>query len=100
MTCFLFGGSKLTVCGPKLTCFKCGDRLPRFLCGWWWSKLTQFLDAGRKLLGFSVSIEIDLDFVWVVDIDLISVGGSNLTWFQLGIGIDLVCILGSKMNWF
>ena len=27
------------------------------------------LDAGRKSLGFSVSIEIDLVFVWVDDID-------------------------------
>ena len=34
-----------------------------------------FLDAGRKSPGFSVSIEIDLVFVWVVDIDLISVWG-------------------------
>ena len=32
-----------------------------------------FLDAGRKSLGCSVSIEIDLVFVWVVDPDLISV---------------------------
>ena len=31
------------------------------------------LDAGRKSLAFSVSIEIDLVFVWVADIDLISV---------------------------
>ena len=46
-------------CGPKLTCFECDDRLTWFLCGWW-SKLTRFLDAGRKSLGFSVSIEIDL----------------------------------------
>ena len=33
------------------------------------------LDAGRKSLGFSVSIEIDLFFVWVVEIDLIAVWG-------------------------
>ena len=37
-----------------------------------------FLDAGRKSPGFSVSIEIDLVFVWVVDIDLISVWGIEL----------------------
>ena len=60
----LCGGSQLTVCGPKLTCFKCDDRLTWFLCGLWWSKLTRFLDAGRKSLGFSVSIEIDLVSVW------------------------------------
>ena len=68
-------GSKLTVCGPKLTCFECDGRLIWFLGGWRWSKLARFLDAGRKSLGFSVSIEIDLVFVWVVDIDLISVCG-------------------------
>ena len=36
------------------------------------SKLTLFLYAGRKLLVFSVSMEMDLIFV-VVKIDLISV---------------------------
>ena len=71
-------GSKLTVCGPKLTCFECDGRLIWFLGGWRWSKLARFLDAGRKSLGFSVSIEIDLVFVWVVDTDLISVWGVEL----------------------
>ena len=71
VTCFLCGGSKLTVCGPKLTCLEFDDRLNWFLCGWW-SKLTRFLDAGRKSLGFRVSIEIDVVLVWVVD-NLISV---------------------------
>ena len=37
-----------------------------------------FLDAGRKSLGCSVSIEIDLVFVWVVDMALISVWGIQL----------------------
>ena len=40
-----------------------------------------FFYAGRKslrLVLFSVSIEIDLVFVWVVDIDLISVWGIEL----------------------
>ena len=73
MTCFLCEGLKLTVCGPKLMCFGCDDRWTSFLRRWWWSKLTQFLDAGCKSLGFSVSIEINLVFVWVVDVDLISV---------------------------
>ena len=36
------------------------------------------MDAGRKSLGFSVSIEIDLVLVWVVDIDLILVWGIEL----------------------
>ena len=65
----------MTECGPKLTRFKCSDRLTWFLCGWWLSKLTRVLDAGRKSLRFGMSIEIDLVFVWVVDIDLISVWG-------------------------
>ena len=68
---FLRGGSKLTECGPKLTCFECDGRLIRFLCGWL-SKLTRFSNVGRKSLGFSVGIEVDF-VVWVVDCDLISV---------------------------
>ena len=40
------------------------------LCLWWWSKLTRFLDAGRKSFGLCVSIEIDMVSVGVVDIDL------------------------------
>ena len=50
-----------------------------FLCLWWWSNSTRFLVAGRKSLGFSISIEIDLVFEWVVDIDLISVVETELT---------------------
>ena len=49
------------VCGAKMTCFKCGDLLTWFLCGW--SKLTWFLYSGRKSLGFSVNIELDLFFL-------------------------------------
>ena len=60
---------------PKLTCFEYDDRLTWFLCWWWWSKFESVLDADSKSLGFSVSIEIDLVFIWVVDIDLISVWG-------------------------
>ena len=41
------------------------------------SKLTLFLCAGRKLLVFSVSMEIDLVFV-MVEIDLISMWGIEL----------------------
>ena len=62
LTCFLVGGVEIvTVSGPKLACFYCGDRLTWFLCGW--SKLTCFFGAGRKSLGFGVSIEIDFVFV-------------------------------------
>ena len=73
VTCFLCGGSTLIVCGPKLACLECDDQFTWFLCGRWWSTLTRFLDAGRKSLGFNVSVGIDLVFVWVVDIYLISV---------------------------
>ena len=31
------------------------------------------MDTGRKSLGFSVSMEVDMVLAWVVDIDLISV---------------------------
>ena len=59
------------VWGSKLTSFMCAVRklLGFNLCGW--SKLTWFLYAGSKSLGCSV-IEIDLVFVWVFEIDLIS----------------------------
>ena len=72
MTSFLCVESKLIVCGPKLTCLQRDEYLNYLLCGWWLSKLTWFWYAGRKSFGFSVSIEIDLVFVWGVDIDLIS----------------------------
>ena len=35
--------------------------------------MLRIFDAGSKSLGFSVTTEIDLACVWVVDIDLISV---------------------------
>ena len=82
--------------------------------------MTWFSYAGRKSLGFSVSIEIDLLLVWVIEIALISVWGWNLTSFQwrdvigllfcvggrnwidfsAGIGIDLVSMWRSKMTSF
>ena len=54
------------------------------------------MDAGRKWLGFSVSIEIDTSmvFVWVVGIDLISVCWINLTRFEFKDGIWLVLCAG------
>ena len=44
------------------------------------SKLTWFLCAGRKWLVFSVGIDW-LSLMWVVEIDLVSVCGSTITWF-------------------
>ena len=80
--------------GPKLTRLECDDRLTCFSCGWWWSKMSRFLDTGRKSLGFSVSIEMDLVFGWMVDIDwtlvrrieldLISVSASEMICFVYG----------------
>ena len=57
-----------------------------------------------------VVIEIDLGCVWVIEIELISVKGSALTWFLCGgrkslgfsvwIEIDLVFVRGSKLTCF
>ena len=78
--------------------FSVGMKLIWLLCGW--PKLTWFLNAGRSSLVFSVSMQIDLHFVWVVQIDLISVWGSNLTWFQCRMKLNwLLCTL-SKMTSF
>ena len=101
VTCFLRGGSKLTVRGPKLTCFECDDRWTCFLCRWWWSKLTRFLDAGRKSLGFSMSIEIYLVLVWVVDIDSISMLGIAIDryWHYLSLGIGIVFFWVWSREW-
>ena len=78
------------------------------LCGW--SKLTWFLNAGRKSLVFSVSMQIDLHFVWVLQIDWFQCGVSRLTWFQRRMKpIWLLCGLskmtscqcgGSALIWF
>ena len=92
LTCFLCEGSKLTVCGPKLSCFECDDRLTWFMGGWWWSKLTRILDTGPKSLGFSASIEIDL----------VLSGWSILAWFQCGgsnvVDIGLISVWGIKRD--
>ena len=44
----------------------------------WVVEIDLVLNAGRKSLVFSVSMRIDLHFVWVVQIDLISVFGIEL----------------------
>ena len=68
--------------------------------------LVWFSHAGRKSLGFSVSIELDFVFVRVVEFHC---WGSKLTWFQcrdriwFGFGggeDDLVLVFGSKLPWF
>ena len=89
--CLLFSISKLTLCEPKITCCESDDRLTVFLCGCWLSPLTRFLDAGNESLGFSVSIEIDLAFIGVVDIDSISV---------LVIELDMISVEGSGLICF
>ena len=64
------------------------------LCGYW------------NLLGFIWADEIDLMSAWEIEIDLISVKGSELTWFCVGVGNDLVLVYGSNcfvtghLNWF
>ena len=70
--------------------FSLGMKLIWLLCGR--SKLTWFLNAGRKSLVVSVSTQVDLYFVWVVQIVLISVLGSNLTWFQCRMKWIRLCV--------
>ena len=56
--------------------------------------MTWFLYAGRKSIGSinSVSIEVDLVFVWVVEIGVISVWRMELDLFQCRDEIDLVVL--------
>ena len=70
-------GVEIDCVQAEIDFFQWGDRLTWFLCGW--SKLTWFLCAGRKSLGFRVNVEVELVFVCVVVIDLISELGSDLT---------------------
>ena len=55
----------------------------------WVVEIDLVLYAGQKSLGFSVSIEIYLVFAWVVDIDLVS---------MLGIELDLISVQGSELT--
>ena len=55
-------------------------------------KLIMLFNAGRKWLDFSMKIEIDLGFVWVVDINLISVRGTELD-FDFSVSFKLVWLL-------
>ena len=89
VTCFLSGGSKLTVCGSKLTCSKCCDRSTWFSCGWWWSKLTRFLDAVANRLVLVIASRL----TWFLS------GWSILTWFQCGES-NLTWFQCRDRNWF
>ena len=109
LTWFLCEGSKLTVCGPKLTCFKCDDRLAWFCVG----------GGGRNWLGFWMSSANRLVLVWESKLTKFlfgwsiltwfHCGGSNFTWFQwkdknwlvfyVGAENDLVFVLGSNLTW-
>ena len=48
------------------------------------SKLTSFLCAGLKLLGFSVLIEIDLVLSLGIDVNLVFVWGLKIIRFERG----------------
>ena len=61
------------------------------LCGR--SKLTWFLYAGPKSLGFSASMQIDVNFVRVVQIDVISVWGIELDLIPDEILLVVVCVV-------
>ena len=64
-----------------------------FLCGW--SKLTWFLYTGRISLVFNVSMQIGLNFVWVVYIDLSSVWVR--TWLDSSVGWNgFGCCVGCR----
>ena len=110
---FLCGGSKLTVCRQKWSCFQCNVRSTLFLCWWSWSTLTRFLHTGRDWLGFSVStcflvwvVEIDLIQMWGIVRTLISFKGSQFICFVYGFENDLLwvseseftCILGDDAD--
>ena len=70
----------ISVYGSKLTSFLCAGR-KRLIFVWGSIDLSfvrvvenyLFRYAGRKAFSFSVVIEMDLLFVWVVEINLISV---------------------------
>ena len=51
--------------GSKMTWFSAGNAVGLVFV-WVVEKLTWFSYAGRKSLGFSVSIDLDFVFVWVV----------------------------------
>ena len=65
-----------------------------------WSKFTWVLNARRKSPVFSVSMQIDLDFVWVVQIDLSSVWGIELDLIPVYNENDFIQCGGSALVLF
>ena len=74
LTCFCAGRHDDRA-RAEMDLFRCSDRVAWFLSVL--SNLTWFSDAGRKTLGFSASIEINLVFVCVVEIKLGSSAGDQ-----------------------
>ena len=72
LTGLLCGVSKLTVCGPKLTFFKCGDRLNLFLCVW------------SNWLGFGMQAANVLVLGWASKLTWFLCWWLKLSWFQCG----------------
>ena len=64
------------------------------------SKLTSFLCAGRKLLGFSLLIEIDLVLSVGIEVDLDFVCGPKITCFYCGDRLTCFLCGWSKLAWF
>ena len=74
-----------------------------------WINFRSYRAGDRKSVGLSVH-RTCLSFVWVVEIDLISlcgidldlilVWGSEMTWFAVGIENCLVLVFGSKLTRF
>ena len=78
------------LCGPKVTGSQCGDRLTCFMCRL--SKLTWFWYVSWKSLAFSLSIELDFVFLWVVEIELISMWRSNSIPFRCSDWSYFICV--------
>ena len=102
LTSFLCGGqNRLRFCvwAPKCLLWIDGSKLTWFLA--WGSKLTWFLCAGRKWLDFSVGIDW-LSFTRVVEVDLVFVCWTEITWFYLVWASNLTSFLcgWSKLTWF
>ena len=76
------------VCGAKVTCVRCEDRLTWFSCGW--SKLTWVLCGYWNWPFFVCMVEVNLMTAWEIEINLISVEVSELTLFCVGVGNDSV----------
>ena len=101
------------VCGAKMTCFQCEDRLTWFWCGW--SKLTfcvlaennsvlgghwnrfGFCVGGRNWHDVSVGDQNCVDFSKCIGIDLVLCGGRKILGYS--VWIDIVFVSGD-LKWF